>query len=1108
MGITCILGKSRCGKTTYIYNLIKNNYDNNLNNNVKSLIIVPEQFGLSTEKKLTSFLDKGGLFNVEILTFKRMCYRVFNDIGLDNKHITDVGKKLIIYDILSKNKFNIFNSSSKGNIENIIDIFSEFDRYQINIDEAREIEYTNVYLNNKMQDLLNIYENYHNVLDEATVDANNDLDILCNYISESNIKNMDIYIDEFYGYTNQEYQTILELANYNNVYISFCIDKTELSDNSLDIYKSNILAYKKLLRLCNENNIKIIETINLNKKNDIKREGNKEIIHLANNIFSYPYKVFDDSNRGENNINLYACLNDSVEIENLAQNIVKLIDKGYKYSDIVVITRNSERYANLIWGIFYKYNIPYFIDLKKNIIDNQISNLIFSLIDIVINNFSYEAVFSYLKTGFLDIDLDDVYLLENYVIKWGIKGYKWYKEFKYEYDDNNQDLKDKLERLNIIREKVIVPLITFKTNILKQKTMQDIVKIIYEFLNKNNIQKAIEDKMYLFHTNGDIDIEKEYLDIWNYYVETFNQLILSLGKTNIDIYEFKNILEIALTDTKKAFIPLYQDAVMIGDIERTRTHDVKVIFFIGVQNGQFPIVYGSEGVLSDSDREFLYNNNIELAKTTKMKELEDQFNIYKMITMSTDKVFFSYIMNDLDGISYRPSFIISKIKKIFNIAEQIIDNDYLSNDYIYNVNTAFSKLFENANNEYHNYFKEYLNEEYIRYKNILNYTTNMNITLSKENIDKLYGNIFKGSITKLEEYVKCPYSFYLKYALKITEREKYHVRFLDIGNFNHEVLDEFFSYIISHNIDLNIITEKEVEDIANNIIQNLFVNIKSDMIKNAKNFNVLKIKLRKVLIKSIWVLILQLRGSSFKPIKTEAEFGDGKDYHKIVLELNDGKQVHLIGKIDRIDLADTQDGKYIRIIDYKSSKKSAQLSDIYNGLNLQLITYLDAVTNEDKDIIPGGMLYFKIDDPIISTKQDISKEELEKMLINELKLNGFILNDKSLIRHMDHNIDKSSNLVNVKINDEGLSTNKNALSLDEFNKLQHYSKKILTDISNEIMSGRIDVKPFWKSKISNGCMYCNFNSICKFNSKDKNCSYNIMRNLDNKQIFEQIGKVK
>ncbi|MBE5821016.1 MAG: hypothetical protein E7311_00315 [Clostridiales bacterium] len=1106
MSISCILGKSRIGKTTYIYNLIKEKYEKNLENNIKTLLIVPEQFGLTAEKELTHYLDKGGLFNVEILTFKRMCYRVFNEIGLDNRHITDVGKKLIIYDILSKNKFNIFNSSSKGNIENIIDIFSEFDRYKINIDEARNIEYSNVYLNNKMQDLLNIYEKYHNMLDEATVDSNNDLDILCNYISDSSIKNMDIYIDEFYGYTNQEYQTILELAKYNNVYISFCIDKTNISENPLDIYNSNILAYKKLLRLCSENGIKLDNTIDLNKKiveNNITKTK-KEINHLANNIFSYPYKVYKD--KVEYSINIYSCLNDNIEIENLAQNIVKLIDSGYKYSDIVVITRDSEKYANLIWGIFSKYKIPYFIDLKKNIIDNQISNLIFSLIDIVINNFSYEAVFSYLKTGFLDVDLDDIYLLENYVIKWGIKGHKWFKEFTYEYDENNQEVLDKLERLNIVREKVIVPLIEFKNNILKQKNMQDIVKCIYEFLDKNNIQKAIEEKINLFHENGEIDIEKEYLDIWNYYIETFDQLILSLGNSKIDIYEFKNILEIALTDTQKAFIPLYQDAVMIGDIERTRTHKVKVIFFIGVQNGGFPIVYGSEGILSDADREFLYENNIELAKTTKMKELEDQFNIYKIITMATDKVNFSYIMNDLDGVSYRPSFIISKIKKIFNINEQIIDN--ISNDYIYNTNTAFSNLFEEDNTEYIKYFKENAIDDYIKYENILKYTTNMNITLSKENIDKIYGDIFKGSITKLEEYVKCPYSFYLKYALKITEREKFQVRFLDIGNFNHEVLDEFFSYIISNNIDLNTITENEVEDIANNIIQNLFINIKSDMIKNAKNFNVLKIKLKKVLLKSIWVLILQLRGSSFKPIKTEAEFGDGKDYHKILLELNGGKQVHLIGKIDRIDLADTQDGKYIRIIDYKSSKKSAQLSDIYNGLNLQLITYLDAVTNEDKDIIPGGMLYFKIDDPIISTKQDLSKEELEKMLINELKLNGFILNDKSLIRHMDHNIEKTSNLVNVKINDEGLSTNKNALSLDEFNKLQQYSKKILTDISSEIMSGKIDVKPFWKSKISNGCIYCSFNGICKFNSKEKNCTYNIMRNLDNKEIFEKMGREK
>lgn len=462
--------------------------------------------------------------------------------------------------------------------------------------------------------------------------------------------------------------------------------------------------------------------------------------------------------------------------------------------------------------------------------------------------------------------------------------------------------------------------------------------------------------------------------------------------------------------------------------------------------------------------------------------------------MCTEKVVFSYIFNDLNGTSYRPSFLINKIKKMFDIIEIPVDEQYVLNQKEYLPNVSFENLFDN-NLELLQWYKNNDIELYNKYIAICDFKNSMEINLSEENISKLYTNELKTSISRIEEYVRCPYSFYLKYVLKIKEKEMYTIRTLDIGNFNHQVLDEFFKYMIDNSIDIKNLDIDTCNQVSEKIINFMFEKIDIEMIKQSKEYNILKIRLKKTLQKAIWILVLQIKNSSFKPIGTEVEFGEKGQYHAIEVELENGKRVELRGKIDRIDIADTNDGRYVRIIDYKSSNKSIDVSDIYNGLNIQLITYLDAVTQKEDGIVPGGVFYFKIDNPIIKTSGDVSKEEIENKIVEQMRLDGLILNDKTLISHMDNYIQESSNMVNVKLDKEGNAKGNNAISLDEFIKLQKEAKNLLKRISTQILNGKISVLPYWKNKNMYGCKYCSYSSVCKFNSKDSNCKYNIMRKV-------------
>lgn len=855
-----IYGKSRTGKTTYVYNLIKEKYESNITNNISSFLIVPEQFSMSTEEKLANYLNKGGLFNVEVLTLKRMAYRVFNELGINIQNISDIGKKIIIYNILNNGNFKMFNAANKGNIENILDIFSEFARYGVDTNSLSNLQCEDTRLKDKITDLTNIYEQYIQSVEANGKNYTNELEILLKYISSSKLlSNSDIYIDEFYGFTKQEYEIIFQLIQNNNVTITFCIDDTRVSNNELDIYNQNKIEYDKFITLCKKNKIEY-EQIEL-KCEENSNVQNSEITHLQENIFAYPYNTYG---RKSENIHLYSCTNTYTEIENIANHIIDNVKQGYRYSDIVVITRDIEKYQDAIWAIFNKYNIPYFLDCKTNISNNQISVLIFSLIDIVIDNFSYQSVFSYLKTGFLDVDIDDIYSLENYVIKWGIHGYKWGKPLQ--LDAKTDEQKEKLELLNNLRKRIIEPLIEFRKKSMKCKNVKEIVNIIYTFLQENGIESIIQKRIEEFKNSKMVELEKEYTDIWNYYNEVFEQLILGVGDKEVDIQEFKKLFEIGITNMQKAYIPLYKDCVIIGDIERTRTNGMRALYFIGTQNDKFPITYPTEGLLTNNDRIYLKQNEIQLAKNTNEKILLDEFNIYKVITMCKEKIIFSYVFNDLNGTSYRPSFLINKIKKMFDISEVCVDEQYILNNKVYLPDVSFENIFNN-NIELLKWYKNNDIELYNKYVDICNFANNMEINLTEENVSRLYTEELKTSISRIEEYVRCPYSFYLKYVLKVKEKEIFTVKTLDVGNFNHQVLEKFFKYIIDNNIDLKQMNIDTCNEISEKIIDGMFENVNIDMIKQAKEYNVLRITLKKTLQRAIWILVIQIKNSSFKPVR-------------------------------------------------------------------------------------------------------------------------------------------------------------------------------------------------------------------------------------------------
>ncbi len=1109
MGLRIVYGKAGVGKSNFIFEEISNKIKNNEKN--KIYIITPEQFSFTAEKKLMQ--NKKSVINAEVITFNRMAYRVQNEIGgIINNNLTKCGKAMLIYSILQneKSEFNLLNKSDE-NINLAMRTISEFKKNKIEIQDLKN-ELKNVkdnYLKMKLQDMILIYEKFDSKIRDKYIDETDLLTNLYKNIDKTDLfNNSYFYIDEFVGFTKQELEIIKKLLLISkNVTITFCLDNLDLNTNpDTDVFYPNKVTLKKILKLLEKD--EKIESVNLEKNYRFK---NDELIFLEKYLYNNKIKKYENEIK---NINLFLSKNRYTEIEFVAKNIINLVKKeNYKFNEIAVITKNLNSYSALFKSIFSKYDIPVFIDEKKDLTQNMFIRYILSILEIIIKNYSYESVFNYLKINFIEIDEEDIFKLEKYCIKYGIKNRQFKKDFIYGINEKN---KNEINYLNEIRKKIINPIIILENKINKKQNAELILKEFYLFLQEQKIEEKINSKINNLEENK-LELSKEYKLSYEIIINIFDEIFNIFKEEKITLDNFYKILKTGLNNSSLGKIPSAQDGVTVGDTERSRTHKVKAIFIIGLNDGVFPSVKNSEGFFNDVDREYLKEKGLEIAKGTMENLYDDNFNIYKAFTTAEEKLFLSYAGTDLDGKSLRPSTLILKIKKIFtNLKEKsdiIENNNYFVSEkeiyenLIFNINNFNNKL-ENNLVLFYKYFKE--NEKYKKIlKNNLEYIKFLKKPekIKKENIEKLYGNKLNTSISKLETFKSCPYEYFLQYTLKLKEKEELKVKNLDTGSFMHEVINDFFEQLKKQKIDVKNIDEEKTEEIINKIIDNKLSIAKNYIFVATKKYNLLVKRLKRIILKALKYIILSLKASSFEVQGTEVEFAQNNGKYKpIRINLENGKEIEIIGKIDRIDIAkDINNNSYVRIIDYKSSIKDIDFTNVYAGLQLQLITYLDAVCKEE-DFIPAGILYFSLLEQMVKLPKKLSKEEIEEKIKNNFKMKGLVLADVNVVKMHDKNLNpsESSKIVPVYMDKLGnISPKKSSVaSKEEFEKLQMYVNNTIKEIGKEILNGNICLKPYYKNK-KTPCQYCAYKNMCGFDSGIFKTEYNFINKKQKEDIIKK-----
>ncbi|MGL4912511.1 MAG: helicase-exonuclease AddAB subunit AddB [Romboutsia sp.] len=1150
MGVKFVLGRGGSGKSTYVLEEIKKRVQDDETSPV--ILLVPEQYTFEMEKRMSKLFlgeEKDKYLRARVLSFKTMSTIVFSHVGgLTDVNINSSGKAMMTYraiESVSKD-LDIFSKSASqsGFVSSIADIISELKQYNVSAEMLENIsgEVENETLSLKLKDVSKIYKEFEDRLHENYVDSQDILKALADKLDICDYFNgAYIYVDEYTGFTPNQYRALKSIFHKaKEVCISLTVDNPmKITYNKADAFSRTKFTYQKLIKLCNEEGIKLNPSVNLNSDIIPRFKNSEELMHLEKYYHSYPYKVYENPTQ---NIKIKEFNNLYSEVEEIAKEIVALVrDKNVRYRDITVATRDLNKYDFLVHSIFNEYQIPNFIDKKREAKSNPIIVLIISALEMRNRRYSYETMFRYLKSGLIGISNEEISLLENYVLANGIKGKKWFEE-KWEYRMNHnistEEREDEIEireRVNEIRERVLQPIIKLQEKIAGKNKVEDICKFVYEFLIDIDMPTTIESLIMNFKEKGELDIANQYSQVWNIVVDIFDQMVEIMGEEKITLDKFIKLISLGFDEYELGLVPPSIDQVLVSSVDRVKNPNTKYLYLVGTTDGTFPLIAKDNGLLSDADRDNLGKKGVDVDIDSKTKTFEEQYLVYKALTSTSENLIVTYPIADHEGKTVRPSVIISRLKKIFpNIDNQsyLVDVEAKTDEEVLEKITVKSPTFNELINEIKEFdegkeindiwldvYRYYLNDK--EYSEIakkvvsgLNYTNQVQ-RVEEQKIRSLYDTNL--SVSRLERYSQCPFAYFIQYGLKAKERKEYAFTAPDLGTFIHSILDKFSKQLSVDNLDWRDIDSNYITNRVTQIVDEIVGQIPGYILESSERYRYLAYRLKNMLISAITIISEQIKQGSFEPKDYEVDFGVKGKYPPIKIILQNGEEINLRGQIDRIDEYEGEEGKYIRIIDYKSGKKDLSLTDIYHGLQLQLLVYLDAILESGKlkgeELNPAAILYSRIDDPIAKFDENKEDDEIREDILKSLKMQGLLIKDSDIIKQMDKSLatgERSTSLViPANLNKDGtLGRHTKGVTGEEFEVIRKYVKNIIKDICEDMLGGNIGITPY-KNKEQNSCTFCNYSSICQFDTTLKDNKYKIINKKSDDDIINTMrGDVK
>lgn len=1106
MPLKFIFGPSGSGKSYHLYHHVIDESKKNPEQNY--IVLVPEQFTMQTQKDLVTMHPDHGIMNIDVLSFGRLAYRVFEETGDDKLPVLDdEGKNLILRKIAGdyEEELKVLKGNIRklGYISEVKSVISEFTQYDIGEEELERVmehvgEHSKLYY--KLRDIQILYRGFTEYLSQKYITKEELLDVLSRAVPKSKLlKNTTIVLDGFTGFTPVQERLIAELLKYcRKVIVTVTMEEKE--DPFVYRHPYQLFALSKqmvtsLVEVAKNVGEKVEDSQYIYDKPVYRFQNNEPLAFLESNIFRYEKNVYEKEQKA---IQMFVARNPREEAFLAAGKIRALVrTQNLRYREIGVIVSDMDTYGDYLEQAFRTYEIPVFMDHKRSILLNPFVEYIRSILNMAQQNFSYESVFRFLRTNLSGYSYEDVDKLENYVIGMGIKGYKkWQERWIRHLDGMEEEELAEMNHLRVLLVEKVDPLMFVLRQ--RKKTVKDITVAVYEFMVREELQQKLAKQEEQFQVEGELALAKEYAQIYRILIELFDKFVNLLGEEQVGLQEYCRLLDAGLEEARVGVIPPGVDQVVVGDVERTRLKDIQALFFVGANDAFLPGNLLRTGLLTERDREQFQCENLSLAPGGKERAYVQKFYLYMNLTKPSKELHVSYSKVSADGKTMRPSYLVQELERLYpKLSVQDADEllagqkeltEKVGVDYLIQ---GFRQEFAGTDLVWNELYSWYLKHPHWKKKTeqLLQagfYCKPMD-GMSKAIAKELYGDYFETSITRMERFSSCAFAHFLTYGLKLKERQEYEFQALDLGNVCHRALECYSEKLQKMKLSWTEISQELQQEYIAESVEKAIVDYGNSVLYSSARNEAMIARMKQLMERTVWALTHQLARGDFQPSQYEVRFQGGK--------------------IDRIDLCEDEEKLYVKVLDYKTGSKKFDVVALYYGLQLQLMVYMNAAIELEQkkypkhEIIPAGVFYYQIQDPYVDK---VAEAQIEKDLLKAHCLDGMIHLKDEVLRHLEHCAQGESLAVPVKYNKNGtLSKNSKTASEEEFRLMMQHARKKVDDIRGEILEGVTTPVPYRKGQ-ETGCDYCKYRHICGFDLKIPGFHYREIQKMNQSEAFAKM----
>ncbi len=1099
-----VFGRAASGKTTYLRNLIRDFVNNT---NEVPILIVPEQHSFETEREMLSILGADKMNNVEILSFSRLANKTIEQFTKNQKSSVTEAQKISIMSICLLqlcDTLEVFGNKTHSPelLSQLVNIDTQLHQNCVTPEQlfsasANIDEYN---LKQKMKEISLITEVYRAEIEKKFEDTGAQLDNLIKLISENNLfQNRIIIFDSFRGFTAQEMQVFTQLIKRAKaVYISVCSEDFTDESSGFGVFTHTTEFAKNLRIAALQNNVKIAKPAYLSfvpKFNNFPPKQthpiNEALGALEYSLYSPSFEVYSKETK---DISLICAVDKADESEIIAREIRRLVrEENMRCRDIYIIERTEGTYKPFLMNALSRYGLPVFDDARRKVFNEPIITAVYYAIESIVKGYSTDSIMRYLKTGLTQVDLYDICLVDNYTVLWEISGSKWKDEWKNHPSGFLHSIDDKaLEKLKIINDiriKILNPLQKLKEQTQKANGTE-ISTAIYNFLIETKMPEKLLAIAQKAEEEGEANAVSRNNEDYDTLISILEQAALLLEDGEVSLKRYSEIFLLLSTNTTLGVIPQGIDEITIGAADRIRTKDARAVFIVGANDGVFPLDPISSGLFSETDMKAMQKAGIEILSPYEYRAAQERFITYCAMTSAREKLYVTYSAQSISGEAIKPSEIVTHIKQSFPNCKKISSNNVLPLEKIESGQSALSvyamHIFDGSTltaslNESLSGFKEYEGT----LTALENAALKSEISIDDEKAAKeLFGKDISLSASRIKKYFECPFAFFCRYGLSIEELHPTKIDSAGSGTIVHHVLE-----MILKDVGIEQMLLLSEDELREKILKILDEYIES-MMGGKKDKSVRFLNLYYKLADTVLAVVLRLKNEfkvgEFVPVDFELYIG-GEKMPAYKVPLTETSKVKVTGVVDRVDIMTRGDKKYLRIIDYKTGSQKFNLSDVIQGLDLQMCLYLLALEKNGKarygNAVPAGVLYLpsRLGISNMQYGRNKSDKEIEKIKMDSGKLSGMILNDVSVLTGMG--IGELEGYLPVKVSKKG------EISGDLYDAKQFYllGKKIddiIKSMGLSLHKGSIPVYPYGKENKSEACTYCEYSSVCGFENGD------------------------